>query len=63
MQYITEIESYQSEKKSAVTLGKFDGLHRGHQKLIERVQNYASNEIVSIVCSFDMGKDMLLTGQ
>lgn len=63
MQCITEIESYQSEKKSAVTLGKFDGLHRGHQKLIERVQNYASNEIVSIVCSFDMGKDMLLTGQ
>ena len=62
MQYITEIESYQSEKKSAVTLGKFDGLHRGHQKLIERVRDHASDETVSIVCSFDMGKDMLLTG-
>ena len=61
MQYITEIESYQSEKKSAVTLGKFDGLHRGHQKLIERVRDHASDETVSIVCSFDMGKDMLLT--
>ena len=41
MQYITEIESYQSEKRSAVTLGKFDGLHRGHQKLIERVRDHA----------------------
>ena len=61
MQYITEIESYQSEKRSAVTLGKFDGLHRGHQKLIERVRDHASDETVSIVCSFDMGKDMLLT--
>ena len=60
MQYITEIESYQSEKESAVTLGKFDGLHRGHQKLIERVRDHASDETVSIVCSFDMGKDMLL---
>ncbi len=61
MQYITEIESYQSEKKSAVTLGKFDGLHKGHQKLVEKVREYASDEIVSIVCSFDMGKDVLLT--
>ena len=44
-----------------MTLGKFDGLHRGHQKLIERVRDHASDETVSIVCSFDMGKDMLLT--
>lgn len=61
MQYITEIESYQSKKKSVVTLGKFDGLHRGHQKLVEKVQEYTSDELVSIVCSFDMGKDVLLT--
>ena len=38
MQYITDINAYQSEKKSAVTLGKFDCLHRGHQKLIGRVK-------------------------
>lgn len=64
MQYITEIGSYHSEKRSAVTLGKFDGLHRGHQKLIDRIREYASQEedTQSIVCAFDMGKASLLTG-
>lgn len=65
MQYITEIRSYHSEKRSAVTLGKFDGLHRGHQKLIDRIREYASadEETESVVCAFDMGKDSLLTGR
>ncbi len=64
MKYITEIRSYHSEKRSAVTLGKFDGLHRGHQKLIDKIKEYASEdkEIGSVVCAFDMGKDSLLTG-
>ena len=37
MQYMTGISSYKNEKASAVTLGKFDALHRGHQKLIEQI--------------------------
>lgn len=61
MQYITEIHSFQSEKCSAVTLGKFDGLHRGHQKLIDKIREYASEDVQSIVCAFDMGKKSLLT--
>lgn len=65
MQYITEIRSYHSEKYSAVTLGKFDGLHRGHQKLINKIREYASEDqgIESVVCAFDMGKDSLLTAR
>ena len=55
MQYIRGIESYSCGERSAVTLGKFDGLHRGHQKLVERVREYAKTEGVrSIVCAFDM---------
>lgn len=63
MQYITEICSYHSEKHSAVTLGKFDGLHRGHQKLIDKIREYAfeDQEAESVVCAFDMGKASLLT--
>ena len=61
MQYITDINAYQSEKKTAVTLGKFDCLHRGHQKLIGRVKELASEEIQSVVCAFDMGRNSLLT--
>lgn len=61
MRYITEINSYQGNKRSAVTLGKFEGLHRGHQKLIDQVKEYASGDVESIVCAFDMGKESLLT--
>lgn len=37
MQYIKGMQFYQNDKKTAITLGKFDGLHRGHETLIERV--------------------------
>ena len=37
MQYISGLETYHDMGRSAVTLGKFDGLHKGHEKLISRV--------------------------
>lgn len=55
MHYIKGIEAYKNENRSAVTLGKFDGFHRGHMMLVNKVQQLASeNNIDSIVCSFDM---------
>lgn len=55
MQYIEGLEAYSGGKRTAVTLGKFDGLHRGHEKLIGKVIEYAeSSEIESVVCSFNM---------
>ena len=54
MQYIKELSQYHSDRDSAVTFGKFDGLHRGHQKLVRKVQELSTNENVnSIVCAFD----------
>lgn len=35
--YVYGTTAFSAEGKSAVTLGKFDGLHRGHQKLIRRI--------------------------
>ena len=61
MQYINGIEDYYGDKKTAVTLGKFDGLHRGHQKLIERINSYASEELSRVMCAFAMGGEMLLS--
>ena len=61
MRYITGIESYYNRKRSAVTLGKFDGLHRGHQRLVQQIRGYASDDIDSIVFAFDMGQQSLLT--
>lgn len=55
MEYIRGLESYGSTKEAAVTLGKFDGLHRGHQKLIRRVQSLkAKYQVRSVVFAFDM---------
>lgn len=66
MQYVTDIQEFQVEEGmgSAVTLGKFDALHRGHQKLINRIKEYAKEDgIQSVVFSFDMHKDSLLTAE
>lgn len=55
MQYIRGIEAYNGTGKSAVTLGKFDGLHRGHEKLVEQVIRLGTeHDVNSVVCSFDM---------
>lgn len=64
MQYYTEISACHWSDKSAVTLGKFDSLHRGHQKLISRVCEMARKEnLKSVVFAFDMKKDTLLTNE
>ena len=37
MRYLTKTLDFDSRGDSVVTLGKFDGLHRGHMLLIRRV--------------------------
>ena len=38
MIYIHDTTEFYSEVPSVVTLGKFDGFHRGHQKLLREVK-------------------------
>ena len=55
MQYIKGLKDYCDDSRTAVTLGKFDGVHRGHEKLVEKVTECAKQEnIKSVVCAFDM---------
>lgn len=55
MQYIKGINAYQNTRASAITLGKFDGLHQGHELLIERVEEHQKKDDVDgIVFAFDM---------
>lgn len=63
MQYLKGLEGYTDTAGSAVTFGKFDGLHRGHSKLISKVRELGEqHELNSIVCSFDMnGQGLLMT--
>ena len=61
MQYINRLSEYRDSRESAVTFGKFDGLHRGHQKLTEKVRELGNRDgIRSIVCAFDMKPRQLL---
>ncbi|MCL2865421.1 MAG: bifunctional riboflavin kinase/FAD synthetase [Lachnospiraceae bacterium] len=61
MEYISGIDSFYSMRKTAVTLGKFDGLHLGHQLLINQVKECSSQDIDSVVFAFDMHEKSLLT--
>lgn len=61
MQYITGIDAHQWTKPTAVTLGKFDGLHRGHQTLVDKICGYADSTCESVVCAFDMDRESIMT--
>ena len=55
MQYIKGIENYKNDNRTAITLGKFDGLHQGHELLISRVIDHQKQDNVdSVVFAFDM---------
>lgn len=54
MKYIHETEDFKIEKPVVVTLGKFDGVHRGHQKLIAIVNTKAEElSALSVAFTFD----------
>ena len=54
MKYIQGVEEFRLNGPSAVTLGKFDGVHTGHQKLISIVKEKAQeNNVLSAAFTFD----------
>ena len=61
MQYIRGLEHYDNARKTAVTFGKFDGLHKGHMTLVDTVKKLQDKDDVdSVVCAFDMDSPALL---
>lgn len=63
MEFITDLLSLKIEKRSAITLGKFDGLHRGHQLLIHRVLQKKKEGYTTAIFTFDTPPNRLLNGQ
>ena len=54
MSIIRDSASFSSIKKTIVTVGTFDGVHKGHQKIISQVVNRAKKKgLESILFTFD----------
>lgn len=55
MKYIKQTLDFQIEEPTVVTLGKFDGLHRGHEKLVDTLLEYKKNhDVASVAFTFDI---------
>lgn len=48
---------------TVVALGKFDGLHRGHQLLMNKLKDYGKKGYQTVVFTFDFHPMSLLTGK
>ena len=64
MEYVRLNGQFPKLTKSAVTLGKFDGIHRGHRKLIrtilERKKEYGE---LAVVMAFVSDRQTILTSE
>ena len=55
MEYIRKTLDFQLKEPTAVTLGKFDGLHRGHELLMHTVLECSKNyHVASVAFTFDI---------
>ena len=59
MKCVREKEKLMLQGPSAVTLGKFNGLHRGHQKLINRILEIGKQGYETVVCAFEDRKSVV----
>ena len=48
---------------SCITLGKFDGIHRGHQKLFQAMRSIANQGEELVAFTFDFAIRRVLTGK
>ena len=52
MQVICNTEDFQITEKTAVTLGKFDGIHKGHQLLLNALLEKKKQGLKTVVFTF-----------
>ncbi len=54
MEIITNTCDFYLEKQTAVAIGKFDGIHIGHQRLLQEIIDQKKNGLLACVFTFDM---------
>ncbi len=50
-------------ENTAVAIGKFDGLHLGHQSLIRKINSYKGNKMTSVMLTFNYNPSYMLRGK
>ncbi len=64
MQIFKTLEEVNVHKNSCVTIGNFDGVHKGHQYILNQVMQHSQkNNLQSIAVTFHPHPQRLLTGQ
>lgn len=63
MEYITGTRKFQIDKPAVVTLGKFDGLHRGHQKLLGEMSRFRNRGYCTAVFTFETSPGTFMRGK
>ncbi|MDO4647402.1 MAG: riboflavin biosynthesis protein RibF [Eubacteriales bacterium] len=61
MEYIRTDGDFPRLSDSSVTLGKFDGVHRGHRKLIEQVLLKKDEGNIGVMFAFEMSDQMIFS--
>ena len=62
MNYVTGTTKFHMEGPCAVSLGKFDGFHRGHQKLLGRVLARKEQGLSAVLFTFATNPTRMLSG-
>lgn len=55
MRLITGTTEFETTEPTAISLGKFDGLHMGHQLLVNRILQKKKEGLQSLIFTFDFG--------
>lgn len=63
MLIIENTTEFHLENKSAVTLGKFDGIHLGHRRLLSRVLEQKKQGLSAVVFTFDTSAASFFGGE
>lgn len=62
MKKVNDINTIKLDKNTAITIGKFEALHKGHQRLIGKIASYKDKGLIPAVLTFkhasvSLGKD------
>lgn len=63
MQYIVGKKTFQIEEPTVVSIGKFDGLHRGHQKILRTMAEYRREGLKTAIFTFSTPPAGLVKGK